>query len=211
MWLEYLQPWCSEKTQCTLRSQTRLLGDIFVLTQLFLVFTKEQKLLWYALWIGKAAYYPLKNKHPDTEHAYSRTPPPSAMEHGIVQHIKYLQNKTWAEGTHTCTHSCLTQATCAYQQTHYFLSHSDKISALKWPLKVPSLCFVSCDSWHNLVLWLEGSWAWEAWWLTWWSHRRQEWWRDGFLLQPTNWCKTTWSGSAQTCQWKEFYAAYAES
>lgn len=75
MWLEYLQPWCSEKTQCTLRSQTRLLGDIFVLTQLFLVFTKEQKLLWYALWIGKAAYYPLKNKHPDTEHAYSRTPP----------------------------------------------------------------------------------------------------------------------------------------
>lgn len=92
-----------------------------------------------------------------------------------------------------------------------FLSHSDKISAFKWPLKVPSLCFVSCDPWHNLVLWLEGSWAWEAWWLTWWSHRRQEWWRDGFLLQPTNWCKTTWSGSAQTCQWKEFYAAYAES
>lgn len=48
-------------------------------------------------------------------------PPPSAMEHGIVQHIKYLQNKTWAEGTHTCTHSCLTQATCAYQQTHYLI------------------------------------------------------------------------------------------
>lgn len=83
MWLEYLQPWCSEKTQCTLRSQTRLLGDIFVLTQLFLVFTKEQKLLWYALWIGKAAYYPLKNKHPDTEHAYSRTPPPVPWSTGL--------------------------------------------------------------------------------------------------------------------------------
>lgn len=208
MWLEYLQPWCSEKTQCTLRSQTRLLGDIFVLTQLFLVFTKEQKLLWYALWIGKAAYYPLKNKHPDTEHAYSRTPPQCHGARDCTAHQAPPEQNLSRGHPHLYPLLSHPSNLCLSANP---LSHSDKISALKWPLKVPSLCFVSCDSWHNLVLWLEGSWAWEAWWLTWWSHRRQEWWRDGFLLQPTNWCKTTWSGSAQTCQWKEFYAAYAES